>query len=83
MIPSYPIDGAIGVRAAAGFGSLLMVCLHNNAIDARCILVTRLHCGTPEARLSAIYIVNSVGTSHMVGREFASGRVIPKTIIKC
>ena len=54
----------------------------NNDIDARCILVTRLHCGTPEARLSAIYIVNSVGTSHMVGREFASGRVIPKTIIK-
>ena len=81
MISSYPIDGAIGVRVAAGFGNL-MVCLHNNAIDARCILVTRLHCGTPEARLSAIYIVNSVGTSHMVGREFASGRVIPKTIIK-
>ena len=34
-----------------------MVCLHNNAIVARGILVTILHCGTPELRLSAIYIV--------------------------
>ena len=42
---------------------LSMVCLHNNAIVARGILVTILHCGTPEPRLSAIYIVSIVGTS--------------------
>ena len=40
-----------------------MVCLHNNAIVARGILVTILHCGTPEPRLSAIYVVSSVETS--------------------
>ena len=42
---------------------LSMVCLHNNAIVARDILVTILHGGTLEPRLSAIYIVRSVGTS--------------------
>ena len=42
---------------------LLMICLHNKAIVARGILVTMLHCGTPEPRLSATYIVSSVGTS--------------------
>ena len=36
---------------------LSMVCLHNNAFVMRGILVTRLHCGTPELHLSAIYIV--------------------------
>ena len=36
-----------------------VVCLHNNAIVGRGILVTILHCGTPEPRLSAIYIVSS------------------------
>ena len=40
-----------------------MLCFHNNDIAARGILVTMLHCGTPEPRLSAIYIVSSVGTS--------------------
>ena len=39
---------------------LSMVCLHN-AIVTRGILVTILHCGTPEPHLSAIYIVSSVG----------------------
>ena len=43
-----------------------MVCLYNNAIVARGILVTILHCGTPEPHLSAIYIVNSVGPSLFV-----------------
>ena len=43
--------------------NLSVVCLHNNAIVARGILATILHCGTPEPRLSAIYIVSSVGTS--------------------
>ena len=42
---------------------LSVVCLDNNAIVARGILVTILHCGTFEPRLSAIYIVSSVGTS--------------------
>ena len=32
-------------------------------IIARGILVTMLHCGTPEPRLSATYIASSVGTS--------------------
>ena len=41
---------------------LSMVCLHNNAIVGRGILVTTLHCGTSEPRLSATYIVSSVGT---------------------
>ena len=42
---------------------LSLVCFHINAIVARGILVTILHCGTPEPRLSAIYIVSYVGTS--------------------
>ena len=42
---------------------LSVVCLHNNAFVAKGILVTILHCGTPEPHLSAIYIVSSVGTS--------------------
>ena len=40
-------------------------CLPNNAIVVRGILVTILHCGSPEPSLSAIYIVSSVGTSLM------------------
>ena len=48
---------------------LSMVCLHNNAFVARGILVTRLHCGTPQVHLSAIYIVSSVGTSLMFPRD--------------
>ena len=59
----YPIDGAIGSSGGGRVRKLLVVCLHNKAIIARGILVTILHCGTPEARFSAIYIVNSVGTS--------------------
>ena len=42
---------------------LSVVCLHNNGIIAEGILVTILHCVTPEPSLSAIYIVSSVGTS--------------------
>ena len=42
---------------------LSMICLHNNGIVARGILGTVLYCGTHEPRLSAIYIVSSVGTS--------------------
>ena len=55
----YLIDGACIVRV----WKLSMVCLHNNAFVVRCILVTRLHCGTPELHLSAFYIVSSFGTS--------------------
>ena len=44
---------------------LSIVCLHKKAFVAKGILVTRLHCGTPELRLSAIYIVSSVGTSSL------------------
>ena len=42
---------------------LSVVCLPNNAIVAGGILVTILHCGTPEPRLSAFYTVSLVGTS--------------------
>ena len=42
---------------------LSVVCLHDNTIVARGILVTILHCEITEPRLSAIYIVSSVGTS--------------------
>ena len=45
---------------------LSMVCLHNNAFVARGTQVTWLHCGTPELRHSAIYIVSSVGTSFLL-----------------
>ena len=63
IITGNPIDGATGSSGRWRVGKLSMVCLHNNAIVARGILVTKLHCGTPEPRLSAIYIVSSVGTS--------------------
>ena len=63
IMTGYPIDGAMGSSGSGRFRKLSMVCLHNNAIVARGTLVTILHCGTPEHRLSAIYIVSSVGTS--------------------
>ena len=63
LITGYPIDGTMGSSGGGWVRKLSIVCLHNNAIVARGILVTRLHCGTPEPRLSAIYIVSSVGTS--------------------
>ena len=49
---------------------LSMVCLHNNAIVVRCILVTWLHCGTPKLQLSAFYIVSSVGTSLLLSMMY-------------
>ena len=63
IITSYLIDGAMGSSGGGRVRELSVVCLHNNAIVARGILVTILHCGTPELRLSAIYIVGSVGTA--------------------
>ena len=63
IITGYPIDGAMGSSGGGRFRKLSVVCLHNNGIVARGILVTILHCGTPEARLSAICIVSSVGAS--------------------
>ena len=63
IITGYPIDGAMGSSGGGHFLKLSVVCLHNNAIVARDILVTILHCGTPEPHLSAIYIFSSVGTS--------------------
>ena len=62
-IAGYSIDGAMGSSGGGRVRKLSLVCLHNNAIVARGILVTILHCGTPEPHLSAIYIVSSVGTS--------------------
>ena len=59
----YPIDGATGSSGGGRVRKLSMVCLHNNAIVARSIPVTILHCGTPERCVSAIYIVSCVGTS--------------------
>ena len=63
IITGYPIDGAMGSSGGGRVPKLLVVCLHKNAIVARGILVTKLHCGTPEPRPSAIYNVSSVGTS--------------------
>ena len=60
---SHPIDGAMGSTGEGWFRKLSVVFIHNNAIVAKGILVTILHCGTPKPRLSAIYIVSSVGTS--------------------
>ena len=65
IITGYPIDGAMGRSGGGRVRKLSMVCLHN-AIVARGILVTMLHCGTPEPCLSAIYIVSPVGTSFMI-----------------
>ena len=62
-ITGYPIDGAMGNSGGVHVRKLSVVCLHNNAIVARGILVTILHCGTPAPRLSAIYIVSSIRTS--------------------
>ena len=62
-ITGYPIDGAMGTSGGGWIRELLVVCLHNNAIVARGILFTLLYCGTPQPRLSAVYIVSSVGTS--------------------
>ena len=63
IMKGYPIDGATGSSGGGRVRKLSMVCLHNNAIVARGIVVTILHCGTPERCVSAIYIVSSVGTS--------------------
>ena len=65
IITGYPIDGAMSSLGGSRVWKILVVCLHtrNNTIVARCILVTLLHCGTPETCIIAIYIVSSVGTS--------------------
>ena len=65
----YPIDGVMGSSGGGRVRKLSVVCLHNNAIIARGILVTVLHCGTSEPRLSATYIVSSVGTSFRSTRD--------------
>ena len=70
IITGYTIDGAMGSSGGGRFRKLSMVCLHNNAIVARGILVTILHCGTPEPPLSAIYIGSSVGTSLLIDLFF-------------
>ena len=62
MITGNPIDGAMGSSVGWRARKLTVVCLYN-AIVARGILVTILHRGTSESRLSAIYNVNYVGTS--------------------
>ena len=62
IITGYPIDGAMGSSGGGRVWKLSVVCEHNNAIVARGILVTILHCGIPEPWLSAIYIVSSAGT---------------------
>ena len=66
IITGYPIDGAIGSSGGGRVRKLSVVCLHNNAIVARGILVTIFHCGTSEPHLSAIYSVSSVGTSLVI-----------------
>ena len=63
IITGYPIDGAMSSSVGGRVRKLSVICLHDNAIVAWGILVTILHCETPEPRLNAIYIVSSVGTS--------------------
>ena len=71
MITVYPIDGAIGSSGGGRVWKFSVICLHNNAIVERGILVTVLNCGTLEPRLNAIYIVSSVGTSLQNNYSFA------------
>ena len=65
IITGYPIDGAMGNLGVGLARKLSVVCLHNNAIVERGILVTILHCGTLEPHLSAIYIVSSIDDREM------------------
>ena len=74
IITGYPLDGAIGSLGEGRVRKSSVVCLHNNAIVARGILVKKLHYGTTESRLSAIYIVSSVGDSLSSGTH-----VLPST----
>ena len=53
----------MGSSDGGWFRKVSMVCLYSNAIVARGIIVTILHCGTPEPRLSATSVVISVRTS--------------------
>ena len=54
ILIGYLIDGAMGSADGGRARKLSMVCLHHNAIVARGILGTILHCGTTKPRLSAI-----------------------------
>ena len=54
IITGYPIDGAMGSSGGGRVRKLLVVCLHNNVIVARGILVTTLHCRTPEVRFTKV-----------------------------
>ena len=63
ILYNYPIDGTMSSSGGWWVRKLSMVCLHNNAIVARGILVTLLHRGILKLRLGAIYIVSSLGTS--------------------
>ena len=63
IITGYPKDGAMASSGGGRVLKLSVVCLQNNAIVARGIMVTTLHCGTPKPCCSAIYTVSSVGTS--------------------
>ena len=60
IITGFLIDGAMGSSGVGWVQKLSVVCLHNNAIVRKYILVTILHCGTAKPRLSDINIVNSV-----------------------
>ena len=60
IIHGYLINGAMVQVWSESYRCFV---LQNNAFVARGILITLLHCGTPEFRLRAIYIVSSVGTS--------------------
>ena len=82
MITGYPIDGAMGSSGGGRVWKLLVGCLHNNAIVARGILVTILHCKTPEPRLSVMYIVSSVGTS-LVERPYTANSYSHTNTLAC
>ena len=77
MIIGYPIDGAMVSLGGGRVRKLSVVCLHNNAIVARGILVTLLHCGIPEPCL--IYTVSSVGIP-LVGWLYCVDRLVSEAI---
>ena len=55
IITDCPIDVAMGSSGGGRVRKLSVVCLHNNAIVARGILATVLHCGTPEPAQRHLY----------------------------
>ena len=63
MITGYPINGAMASSGGGRVWKLSMVCLPNNAIGARGILVTILHCTPPQRHLYCYFCSNLIHKS--------------------